>query len=127
MLRIVKSACLSLALLGLLAASALAQDVSGTWLFDLDTPEGAMQMQIVFQQDGTAVTGEAQFDMVEDTEISDGVFEDGVLWFMLHVGVGAEWISAEVEAEVDGDDMTGVTYSEFGTVTFTGKRSEGRS
>jgi hypothetical protein len=122
-----KSACLSLALLGLLSASALAQDVSGTWLFELESPEGSMQLQIVFQQDGTAVTGEAEFDMVEDTEISDGVFEDGVLSFMLHVGVGAEWISAEVEAEVDGDEMTGASYSEFGTMPFTAKRSEGDS
>ena len=127
MLRIVKSACLSLTLVGLLGASVAAQDVSGSWLFDLETPQGPMQMGIVFQQDGTVVTGEAQLDMIEETEISDGVFDDGVLWFMLHIGVGTEWISAEVEAQVDGDEMTGVTYSEFGTASFTGKRSEGGS
>ena len=80
----------------LLAAPAAAQDVAGAWTFTMDTPQGVMTMDVVFAQDGAEVTGTADFAMAEATEISDGLYEDGILSFLMHLGFEGQWITVEM-------------------------------
>ena len=97
-------------------------------MFIMNAPQGVVEMTVVFAQHGTEVTGSAEMelDIPMATEISDGLFEDGTLSFLLHVGVEDQWFTVEMEAEVDGDEMTGEAYlPEMGASTFTAKRSEG--
>lgn len=126
MRRLAHSISLSLLAFALLAVPATAQDVSGNWTFTMDTPQGVMTMEVAFAQDGDEVTGEADFAMAEATEISDGLYEDGVLSFLMHLGFEGQWITVEMEADVDGDEMVGEAYvAEMGEgSSFTAKRSD---
>jgi hypothetical protein len=45
------------ALFVLLAGTALAADVAGTWKATVDTPNGAMESTFVFKVDGAKLTG----------------------------------------------------------------------
>lgn len=119
-----------LSMLFLLAvAPAAAQDsVAGTWIMTISSPEmGTMESEFVFEQDGSEVTGTAVLQMVDGAEISDGVYEDGVLSFLMHVSVEGQWFTVEMEADVDGDEMTGEAYvPEMGAgMPFTAKRQDG--
>lgn len=115
----------------LFAVPASAQDgAAGRWTVTLSAAGmGEMTMELDLQQDGSKVTGTASLPIpeIEGTRLTDGLFEDGVLSFVLHVGVQGQWHAVEVEADVDGDAMIGEVYmAEMGVVTpFTGKRASG--
>lgn len=110
-----RSATLALAAALLLAVPANAQDgVAGTWMFSIESPDmGTIEVPFTFEQDGTEVTGTVDLSAipeVETVEISDGEFEDGVLFFLLHVGSQGSWTTVEIEADVEGDEMEGEVY-----------------
>ncbi len=121
----------SLLALLLFAATASAQEsASGRWTITVNSPDmGAIAMEFDLQQQGAVVTGTVSMSIpeIEGTHLTDGLFEDGVLSFVLHVGVQGQWLAVEVEAEVDGDAMVGEAYmAEMGVATpFTGKRAAG--
>lgn len=125
MFRFARGFGLLFTLLAIIAFPVAAQDsVAGNWVFSVDSPQGRIEMTIVFGQNGNVVTGTAELDMVEATEISDGLYENGVLSFLLHLGVDGQWITVEVEAKVEGDGMVGEAYvPEMGASPFTAKRS----
>lgn len=118
-----------LTLFALTSLPAAAQDsVAGTWLMTMSSPEvGTVESEFVFEQDGSEVTGTAELQLVDDVEISDGVYEDGVLSFLMHVSMEGQWFTVEMEADVDGDEMTGEAYvPEMGAgMPFTAKRQDG--
>lgn len=105
------------------------EGVGGAWMFSIASPDGGtIDVPVTFQQNGSTVTGSIDLSvvpMVEAAEITDGVFEDGVLVFVLRVGAQGQWTSVEVEADVDGDEMSGEAYVvelEQGS-TFTARRT----
>ena len=112
--------------LALAAIPASAQEgVAGTWTLTISSPDvGTMDSEFVFEQDGTEVTGTAELQMVDGAEISDGVYEDGVLSFLMHVNLEGQWFTVEMEADVDGDEMSGEAYvPDMGmAMPFTAKR-----
>ncbi len=120
---------LLLTLIALTAAPAAAQaGVAGTWRMTMTSPDvGTVESEFVFEQDGSEVTGSAELDLVDDVEITDGVFEDGVLSFLMHVSMQGEWFTVEMEADVDGDEMAGEAYvPDLGHgMPFTARRQEG--
>ena len=107
MQRTVRGFGLLFAALALAAIPVSAQDgVAGTWTLTISSPDvGTMESEFVFEQDGTDVSGTAELQMVDGVEISDGVYEDGVLSFLMHVGLEGQWFTVEMEADVDGDEM----------------------
>ena len=112
MQRTARSLGLLLTMLSLVAVPASAQDtVAGTWLMTMSSPEiGTVESEFVFEQDGSEVTGTAELQLVDDVEISDGLYEDGVLSFLMHVSMEGQWFTVEMEADVDGDEMAGEAY-----------------
>ena len=129
--RITRSFAPALALMALVVAPVAAQDsVSGKWTFTISYAEmGEMSLQMEFEQDGTEVTGTvdmAAIPEVEDSEVSDGLYEDGVLSFLLHVSAQGQWFTAEVQADVDGDEMVGEVFmAEMGQgAPFTARRTD---
>ena len=128
MQRTARSLGLLLTMLSLLAVPASAQDtVAGTWLMTMSSPEiGTVESEFVFEQDGSEVTGTAELQLVDDVEISDGLYEDGVLSFLMHVSMEGQWFTVEMEADVDGDEMAGEAYvPEMGAgMPFTAKRHD---
>ena len=126
-----RSFALALALLVLAAIPAAAQDtVTGKWVITSTSPEmGSIEMIFELQQDGTTVTGTADLSAIPEidaVELDEGLYEDKILSFLLHVSMQGQWFTAEVEGDVDGDDIVGETYiDEMGMATpFTGKRVE---
>lgn len=131
MIRAVRTFALALALAALASAPAAAQDsVAGKWIVTMNSPEmGQMSMAFEFEQNGTEVTGKADLSSipeVESSEISDGLYEDQILSFLLHVSAQGQWMTAEIEADVDGDEMVGEVYmAEMGQAApFTAKRAD---
>lgn len=127
MIRNAKGLGLMLSLLVLTALPVAAQDsVSGKWTFTMSTPDGMMDSEFVFEQDGAVVSGTADLQIVDGVEISDGLFEDGVLSFLMHVSMEGQGFTVEMEADVDGDEMKGEAFvPEMGQgMPFTGKRAD---
>lgn len=127
MLRRSTNLCLALAVAALTATSVAAQDsVAGEWIFSVTSPQGIIDVDFVFQQNGDEVTGSASMpDMpeVEGAMLSEGIYEDGILFFVMHVSVQGQWFEVEMEADVDGDEMVGEAYmAEMGAAPFTAKR-----
>ncbi len=130
MQRTVRGFGLLFSVLALAAIPVSAQDgVAGTWTASISSPDvGTMESEFVFEQDGTEVSGTAELQMpVDGVELSDGVYEDGVLSFLMHVGLEGQWFTVEVEADVDGDEMSGEVYvPDMGmAMPFTAKRQGG--
>ena len=130
MQRTVRGFGLLFSVLALAAIPVSAQDgVAGTWTVSISSPDvGTMESEFVFEQDGTEVSGTAELEMpVAGVELSDGVYEDGVLSFLMHVGLEGQWFTVEVEADVDGDEMSGEVYvPDMGmAMPFTAKRQGG--
>lgn len=122
---------LALLALAISAAPVLAQDsVAGSWIFTVESPDGTggtMEVPFVFEQDGTAVTGSVDLSVipeVQGAQIAEGEFVDGVLFFLLHVSAEGQVLTAEVEADVEGDEMEGEVFlPDMGQVSlFTAKR-----
>lgn len=115
--------------LAVVAAPVAGQDsVAGKWTIVMNSPEvGSVETHFDFAQDGSEVSGTADVAIVEAAEISDGLYEDGVLSFLLHVSMEGQWFTVEIEADVDGDEMSGEAYiPEMGQgMPFTGKRTDG--
>ncbi len=126
MLRTAKGLGLTLSLLFLMAVPAAAQDgVVGDWIFTMSTPEGVMDLDFAFAHEGDELTGTADIPIAGGSEISDASYEDGTLVFLLHVDVEGQWFTVEMEAQVEGDEMSGEGYmAEFGAMPFTAKRAE---
>ena len=121
---------LALVAVALGAAPVSAQEsVAGSWIFTVASPDGAgtLEVPIHLEQDGTAVTGRVDLSVipeVEGAQIAEGELVDGVLFFLLHVSAGGQVLTAEVEGDVDGDEIEGEIYlPDMGQVSpFSAKR-----
>ena len=131
MRRVVHSFAVVFALIAFAAVPANAQDsIAGKWVFTMSAPEiGTLEVPFEFMQNGSEVTGTLKFPMpeVEGAEMSDGLYEDGIFSFLMHVAAQGQWITVEMEADVDGDEMVGEAYvAEMGqSMPFTAKRADG--
>jgi hypothetical protein len=130
MRRPAQNVLLAFALVALASVPANAQDsVAGKWIFNMTGPQGDMAVEFIFEQSGSEVTGAVTLEVpeIEGTELSDGLYEDSILSFLMHVSAQGQWFSVEMEAEVDGDEMVGEAYmAEMGqAMPFTAKRAKG--
>jgi hypothetical protein len=124
-----RSLAFALAFIAAASVPASAQDsVAGKWLITLSSPEmGEMAIEYQFEQNGTEVTGSVDLSAIPEVEaaqIEEGLYEDKILSFLMHVSAQGQWMTVEVEADVDGDEMVGEVYmAEMGMAApFTGKR-----
>jgi hypothetical protein len=115
----------------LAALPAAAQDsVAGTWLLTVSSPDmGTMELTVMLAQEGTEVTGSADLSAIpeiDDVLVSEGLYEDRFLSFILDVSVQGQRFATEVEADVDGDEMSGEIYvPDMGyAIPFSGTRQE---
>lgn len=127
MFRTAKTLGLALALVATTAVSAAAQDsVAGDWIFTMSSPQGMIDVEFAFEQNGSEVTGEVNLSAIPEVEgatISEGIYEDGVLYFVMSIAAQGQWFDVELEADVDGDEMVGEAYAaEMGAAPFTAKR-----
>lgn len=113
---------LTFALVLAVASVALqAQSVAGNWVLTINSPQGSMDTDVTFTQDGTAVTGSMSSPMGE-TEFKGEVNGSTVKVTFGMVTPGGP-IDIVMTGEVTGDDMKGtMDVAGFGAIDFTGKR-----
>ena len=75
-------------LLAVIAAAALAADVSGTWKATADGPNGSMERTFVFKVEGNKVTGETTSSMMGKSTITDGRIDGDAITFNITGKIG---------------------------------------
>jgi hypothetical protein len=93
--------CLA-ALCALLATSAAAQDISGKWKAEVETPSGKLPLVFEFEITGQKVTGTISNDFLPRFPIQDGLLEDNELSFKLPV----QSVTLGYKGRLDGETLT---------------------
>jgi hypothetical protein len=65
----------------LLASTAFAADVAGTWKGSIETPNGAMENTFVFKTEGAKLTGTVAMGQFGEAQISDGKVDGDTVTF----------------------------------------------
>lgn len=77
-----------IALLAMVAAAALATDITGAWKATADGPNGAMERTFVFKVERAKVTGETTSSMMGKSTITDGKIEGDAITFTITGKIG---------------------------------------
>lgn len=87
-----------------LPAAAPAQELAGTWRFEVTAPEGSHALTLTLEVDGRTVTG-----LTEDEEAFTGTFEDGELRLSgpRYVDEAGYSATLEMTGTLDGDRIRG--------------------
>jgi len=96
-------------LLGLGSATAFAANVTGTWIGEMNSPDGnSMQLTFTFKQDGTALTGTVATSQGDPLPISEGKVADNKLSF----NVVFNDTTIKHEGTINGDEIKLTTKSD---------------
>lgn len=93
--------CLA-ALCALLATPAAAQDLSGQWKAEVETPSGKLPLVFEFEIKGEKVTGTISNDFLPKFPIQDGLLEDNGVSFKLPM----QSVTLDYKGRVEGDTLT---------------------
>ncbi len=115
-------AVFALAVLALVPAVAAAQvNVAGAWEVTMVTPQGANTVDVTFQQQGTAITGELNSPL--GAAPFKGTLTGDALTVVAALDVQGTAIELTFNAKVTGDTLAGnVKFGDLGEAPFTGKR-----
>jgi hypothetical protein len=111
-----------------LLSAEIADDITGTWKAQFDTPVGIQNYTYVIKQEGTKLTGKI-IGIIEEqkteTDLLEGKFEDGVISFVEMMDIMGEKIRVSYKGKLaDGVINFTRVVGEFGTDTFVAKRVE---
>jgi hypothetical protein len=94
----------SVLLISILATVASAADITGSWKADLETPQGTVQVNYTFKQDGGALTGTWQAAQSPTVGITDGKVTGDKVSFVVKVGPNGEMTFVH-EGTIKGDEI----------------------
>lgn len=119
-MRRVRTFSLALGFLALVAIPVSAQDITGTWVLEVDLgPAGGGPATFVFAQEGTAITGTYSGTLGDELPLS-GVVENGEIEFTFDSAAGEIIYIGTVE----GDTMEGdCIYGQVGDGVFEGSKT----
>ena len=89
-------------LCALLAAPAAAQDLSGKWKTEVETPSGKLPLVFEFEVKGEKVTGTISNDFLPRFPIQDGRLENNELSFNLP----SQFVTLGYTGRVEGNTLT---------------------
>jgi hypothetical protein len=95
-------------------------DVSGTWTLMINGPQGPVDAECTFTQDGDKVTG-TMSSMAGEANVA-GTISGSALSLAFNVVTPNGPIDVKITAEVSGAEMKGVLDFSMGTADFTGKK-----
>ena len=100
-------------------------DLTGEWILDVMSPNGAGTRDVTFTQDGNKLTGEIASSMAAGP--LTGTIEGNVVTFVAAVYMESGAFEITYRASwVDGELKEGtVDFGSYGSGTFTGHRKEG--
>lgn len=111
-----------------LAALAFAQappavDVTGTWVFEVQTQAGTGTPQVTFKQDGEALTGHYSSSLLGEADLK-GTVKGRAIAFTMTLTVQGTSLEVTYTGTIeDSNSMKGtVDFAGMGEGTFTGKR-----
>ena len=94
--------------------------VAGDWTLTINGPQGTIDSDVTFTQDGDKVTGTMSGPQGESSV--SGTLAGSALTFAFNVVTPNGPIDIKVTAEVAGADMKGTLDFGMGTADFTGKK-----
>lgn len=86
-----------------LAAAASAADITGAWKGDLETPQGKVQVNYSFKQDGSTLTGTWQTAQSPTIQITEGKVTGDKVSFT--VKIEAAGLTFAHEGKIDGEQL----------------------
>jgi hypothetical protein len=114
-----------LALVAALAMPAAAQsvNVTGKWVFDVQTGGGSGQPTVTFKQDGEKLTGHYSSQTLGEADFT-GTVKGNAIQFTFNAEAQGQQIDVAYSGTVDGNTMKGTVNMAGGQLTgsFTGKK-----
>jgi hypothetical protein len=109
-----------------LAAAAVAQtakvDVSGVWIFSVESAAGSSSPTVTFKQEGEKITGHYSSQLVGEAPLV-GTVKDQTIDFTITGEIqGTPLVLKYIGTIENKDSMKGKLSTEFGDGTFTAKR-----
>ncbi len=96
-------------------------DVSGTWDFSVETPQGTMTLTSTFKQDGEKLTG-TQSSQIGETPL-EGTIKGADIAFAIVIDMQGQQMTIAYTGKVDGETMSGtIEFGSFGASTWTAKK-----
>ncbi len=108
----------------LMCAAAFAQDISGKWLFNVETSAGSGTPTFVFKQSGEKLTG--TYNGTFGTADLTGTVKDNNIQFTFEAQVGDQKGKVTYTGKIDGPaKMSGtVDYAGLGNGSWTGTKQQ---
>jgi hypothetical protein len=94
-----------LVLMTLVATTALAADVTGTWKATAQGPNGTMERTFVFKVDGNKLTGETTSSIFGKSTITDGKIDGDNLSFTITVKFQDNELKLNYKGKVSGKEI----------------------
>ena len=95
-------------------------DISGSWTLMINGPQGPVDAEATFKQDGDKVTG-TMSSMAGETNVA-GTLSGSTLSLAFNVVTPNGPLDVKMTAEITGAEMKGVVDFSMGTADFTGKK-----
>jgi hypothetical protein len=104
------------------AASILADELTGTWTLDIDTPRGVQHPTLVIREADAGYSG--VYNSMRGPIDIDTITRDGSAFsFPMKITVPIGEIQVNYAGTISGDTMTGSVKNPRGEVPFTGRRT----
>lgn len=100
-------------------------DVTGVWVFSVESPAGKSNPTLTFKQDGETLTGQYSSQLMGQADLS-GTVKGQTIEFVVSATVQGTPIELKYTGAVDTKDSMKGTLSagDFGNGTFTGARKQ---
>jgi hypothetical protein len=117
---------LLLPLLLVLAVTASAADVSGTWKAAIETPNGPFETTFQFKAEGDKLTGSTSNRFMQDAPISEGRIDGDQISFVVSSTFNGNDVRVSYKGKVAGDEikLTVEIAGRDGALEMTAKRSK---
>ena len=104
-------------------ASAQGVNVTGSWVFDVQTGGGSGQPTVTFKQDGEKLTGHYSSQTLGEADLT-GTVKGNAIQFTFNASAQGQQIDVNYAGTVDGNTMKGTVNMAGGqlTGTFSGKK-----
>lgn len=105
------------------ATSAQGVNITGTWIFDVQTGGGSGQPTVTFKQDGEKLTGHYSSQTLGEADFT-GTVKGNAVQFSFNANAQGQEIDVTYAGTVDGTSMKGTVNMAGGQLTgsFTGKK-----
>ena len=94
-----------LLLLAVVALSALAADITGTWKGTAEGPNGSIERTFVFKVDGNKLTGETTSQMMGKSAITDGKIDGDNISFSITAKFQDNEVKLSYKGKVSGNEI----------------------